>query len=393
MTIGAQILVQDGTTFKPIEGGLANAITEIRVEQHLDDQATFAIRFQEDFTDGKTQTSGHEQLRRRAAIAILVPRNADAKELVCLLLGQIEQSDFDVAIGGVGSWFEIRGRDIRTSIDRKVEAQQFSGSSNVITTQLVSDLGDIELSVEPGVLEFPEASNYYRFHGSLLDGLAELARISNLSLWLTYAAEPLKSGDWKITSKLHLEPSPRRSKAEGGPDTPLAQLALVESPLPRLVILSGDESETVVNFKVGTDFETTTLAKASSLDYEGNPSEAEVRETNVDDTNAGGRPPGDGDSEQNSLDPSAPGSPDKLQKLAEAAVTEGHWFVHAETLTSAYMLGAVLQPHDLVRVVGAGCDAAGVYQVRDVTHVINAAEHWMQVDLRTNSLPKEQGHA
>jgi hypothetical protein len=57
------------------------------------------------------------------------------------------------------------------------------------------------------------------------------------------------------------------------------------------------------------------------------------------------------------------------------------------------MLGAVLQPHELVRVVGAGCQVGGVYQVRDVTHVIQAAEHWMQVDLRTNSLPKEPGHA
>ncbi|NJK31388.1 MAG: hypothetical protein HC927_02630 [Deltaproteobacteria bacterium] len=55
------------------------------------------------------------------------------------------------------------------------------------------------------------------------------------------------------------------------------------------------------------------------------------------------------------------------------------------------MLGRVLQPHELVWVDGAGCKVNSAYQVSDVTHVINPAEHWMDVSLRTNALPKEPG--
>ena len=66
--------------------------------------------------------------------------------------------------------------------------------------------------------------------------------------------------------------------------------------------------------------------------------------------------------------------------------------ITAQAMTSAHMLKGVLQPHQLVRVLGAGCEAAGVYQVSDVVHVITPAEHWMELELRTNSLPKEPGN-
>jgi hypothetical protein len=50
------------------------------------------------------------------------------------------------------------------------------------------------------------------------------------------------------------------------------------------------------------------------------------------------------------------------------------------------MLGGVLRPHDEVEVKGLGKEDDGFYQVRAVTHVINAADHFMDLELRRNAL-------
>lgn len=390
MTIGAQILVQTDNGFVPLAGELADAITEIRVEQHLDERTTFAIRFQEDYGGGTTLTAGHSHLERHRGIAILVPESTGATHLACLVRGQIEQSDFDIAIGGSGSWYEVRGQDIRTTLDRVAAPREQTGSGNEVLRALLQGISSDDDEIDPSVLQYSEDTENFRYRGSQLDGIEMLARLCNVSFWLTYTAQAL-GPIWRILPHVHLVPSPRAAAKPGvGPSVPLEQLAVVPEEAPRLVILGGSEPETVVNFRVSTDYETITRAEYATLDYEGNSTDpAAITEPNTDQTNRGGRGP----ATTNTISSAYVGQEGASRKLAEAAVTEGQWYISAEALTSVYMLGAVLQPHDLVRVVGAGCQVAGVYQVRDVTHVIQATEHWMQVDLRTNTLPKEPGHA
>ena len=71
---------------------------------------------------------------------------------------------------------------------------------------------------------------------------------------------------------------------------------------------------------------------------------------------------------------------------AEAALTEAGWFVDATASTTAHMLGGVLLPHDVVEVEGLGQEHSGPYQVKAVTHVINAADHFMDIQLRRNAI-------
>jgi hypothetical protein len=37
-------------------------------------------------------------------------------------------------------------------------------------------------------------------------------------------------------------------------------------------------------------------------------------------------------------------------------------------------------------VIGAGAQLSGAYQIKEVTHVVNASDHYMDVKLRTNRL-------
>jgi len=67
-------------------------------------------------------------------------------------------------------------------------------------------------------------------------------------------------------------------------------------------------------------------------------------------------------------------------------LTEAGWFVEAAASTTAHMLGGVLMPHDVIEVEGLGPVHSGPYQVKAVTHVINAADHFMDIELRRNAI-------
>jgi hypothetical protein len=389
MANGTLVLIESGGRFVPISDELEGSITEIRVEQHLDEQTTFAIRFQEDFTEGRTQTSGHEQLNRNREIVIAVPNGPDSAELVCLVRGLIEQTDFDVATGGPGSWFEIRGQDLRTLGTREVAAFEHAGNSDAVMKLISASFGNGNVEVAAGAFEYIDEGEMYRYRGTALEGLEALARRSNLHFWMTYAMSGGLPLGWNVDFTINLLPSPARDQdPKVGPDAPLDKLTLARDEIPELVIL-GDDNETVVNFRVSADFETVTAARAEAVDRDGDEQKNEVDESPDAPVTTEGRVTIGGIT----LAPAVSGQPWYNIKAAEAAVTEGSWFVTAQATTSAHMLGAVLEPHQLVKVIGAGCDAAGVYQVSDVTHVINAAEHWMEIQLRTNSLPKEEGNA
>jgi hypothetical protein len=79
------------------------------------------------------------------------------------------------------------------------------------------------------------------------------------------------------------------------------------------------------------------------------------------------------------------GNEEELQYKAESALTEAGWFIDTTASTTAHMLGGVLVPHDEVEVQGLGPDHSGLYQVKAVTHVINAADHFMDLQLRRNA--------
>jgi hypothetical protein len=80
------------------------------------------------------------------------------------------------------------------------------------------------------------------------------------------------------------------------------------------------------------------------------------------------------------------GNQEELQTRSEAALTEAGWFATATAATTAHMLRGVLQPHEVVQVQGLGRTDSGAYQVTAVTHVINAADHTQEIQLRRNAI-------
>ena len=80
------------------------------------------------------------------------------------------------------------------------------------------------------------------------------------------------------------------------------------------------------------------------------------------------------------------GNQTEMQNRAESALTAAGWYVNATASTTAFMLGEVLAPHDVIEVEGLGETHSGPYQVESATHVINAADHFMDLKLRRNAI-------
>jgi hypothetical protein len=399
MSFGALILLKsDGpnSAWEPIDGSHRCAVTEIRVEQHLDKQTSFAIRFQEDFEDQQALEAAQAQFAKSTGVAICVPNGPETvetphPELVCLVHGQIENVEFDVCVGGSGSWFEIRGQDIRTRMNRGSRFLSLEGSSSEVIARLVAECEPDETDIGPEIKNYFGREIRYSLRGSALDATYDLARKSGYGFWLGHDVDT-RSG-YAIKSTVYVKSSPDRHD-QATPPASFDGLDLFAADAEAQLRILGDERqcETVVNFKSIVDNEAVNAASSYAQDVDtGEQSGLE----DVTSPDAGLNPQESvvtvgGESGHDAAQPrgvvvGSLGDPDLAKWRAYAAAIEASWYVRAEALTTAHMLAQVLQPHAIVEVVGGGCGIAGRYQVSDVTHVINAAEHWMKLELRSNS--------
>ena len=79
------------------------------------------------------------------------------------------------------------------------------------------------------------------------------------------------------------------------------------------------------------------------------------------------------------------GNAEDVRGRAEAALSDTGWFVTATASTTAHMLKGVLQPHDIVEVVGVGPQHSIPFRVKKVTHVITPSDHYMDLEMQSNS--------
>lgn len=200
-------------------------------------------------------------------------------------------------------------------------------------------------------------------------------------MWLEYDTAPpapIPGAPVVIVETAKLQASPPRN---AGPAPPVL-LAPPNAPSLR-VNVPPDQCPNVTAFQVDTDTERANAANGAAV----NP-----RTGKLDRTQATNPQPGIGDGPslveidgvKRTLCVTTAGGADELQGKQEAALVEVGWFVEASASTTAHMLGGLLKPHDVVPIEGIGTELSGPYQVKAVTHVINAADHFMDVKLRSN---------
>src|SRR5262249_1865030 len=217
--------------------------------------------------------------------------------------------------------------------------------------------------------------------------LCQIARRNNMCFWIEYECrrnglDP--SGEsLKIDEIANLRSSPTRPDAKSSLDGPKINVDR-KANLTLRVNVDKDKCQNVTAFNIKENNERPTRFIGTAIDLR----TARRNSATADDPQPSLAKGGD------TLDTcnlnrdvwiTTAGDIAELLRKAKSALTEAGWFIDATASTTAHMLGGVLLPHDEVKVEGLGDKHGGAYQIRAVTHVINAADHFMDFKLRRNS--------
>jgi hypothetical protein len=382
MGFGAIVAIGENNT--SLDEDLAGCITEVRVEQKLDEPIQFAVRFVDDLEDGRLRHANDDRLAIDTIVTVIV-EVGDA--LACLVRGPIVEHKSETTMGGPGSWFEIHGTDRRDLLDRICVQATWTGRASDVAHQILGQAFD-DLDVEDTTRVYEESRETLNQRTTDLEFLTQIAGRNNLHLWITYdcARSPIGSG-FQVTETAHLTSSPRRP--EGGASGAIAsavQLVPSTGVILRVHVPASD-CPNVTAFQVNVDGGRPSRYRAGSMPTE------EIRPTTTDAADP--QPPGGQGAQRlgqlggvtRELCMPGSGDPQDTQTRGEAALTEAGFFVQATASTTGHLLGGVVQPHDVIAAVGVGPRlGAAAFRVKEVTHVINAAEHFMDLTLESNSL-------
>jgi hypothetical protein len=378
MPFGASVLFGDDNA--PIPSDMSQWLVEIRVEQELNKITRFAVRFEDDLCGQAPAVEGREELTPNTLFSIVVP---DGDESACLVRGRITRIKSSSQLGGAGSWIEAHGESRQIEMDRETMQANWAGPEAQIVESVLGyytfapDVANIQSKTYTTTEQLNQRGTDFAF-------LNKIASENGVDFWVSYEllpANPL-TGARQIVETAHFRISPEV------PDNALFAIAdflltPVDSGPSFRVNVNGDNCPNVNSFNVEIDAERPNQANGQAVDV-GSGETGDASST-PDPATQGDGPTIDAlDGVTRTIAPTGPGNGQDQQRRQDAALRAASWFVSAEVSTSAHMLGSVLVPHQIIQVEGAGERYSIPYQVKAVTHVINASDHLMDVKLRSN---------
>jgi hypothetical protein len=380
--MGFGAILASGDNNELLSQDLMDCVTEVRVEQFLEEPTRFAIRFEEDFEDSEPRIMQFPELQCEQIITVAVEHNSG---LVCLARGPVTERKSSLTLGGPGSWYEITGTDRRVEMSRVCYQACWEGRASDAASQILSLYG-FEPDVQETTRAYEESTGTLNQRATDQDFLNSLARTNNLSFWITAKAEVDFSGSaLTVEETAHFTASPPRAEGELSAGAP--QVSLVPSTdVVMRVSVTKEKCPNVTGFELNQNAERPTIFNGTAIDDRS----IEDQTTSAQDTQPpvvdGGETLQTFASAERTLCITSAGSQEELQTKSESALTEAGWFVTASASTTAHMLQGVLQPHDVIQVEGLGARDSGAYQVSAVTHTISASDHRQEVQLRRNSI-------
>jgi len=387
--MGFGTIIASGEGNKLMREDLLNCITEVRVEQYLDKITRFAIRFEEDISVGEPRIMKADELRCEQMITIAVKVKNTIKYLV---RGPITDIKCSVQLGGPGSWYEIHGQDRRIELDRECVPHVHTGLASKAAQEILDNTFD-KTDVE---------ATKIMYGGKMVQGrptlptlnrrcthdafIRKIARDCNLHYWIEYGCR--ENGQaLEVKEKANLKSSPPRPKDGLGKSVSVDQIKLVPTVTVILrVNVDKERCQNVTGFDLQMNAEQPNRFRHQVI----NDRDATIDVVQTQDPQQtiikGGRRLTDDCRIPRDVCITTAGNPDELQCKAESALTAAGWLLDATAHTTTHMLGEVLLPHDVIEVEGLGKKHSGPYQVKAVTHVINAADQFMDVQLRRNAV-------
>jgi hypothetical protein len=394
--MGFGAIIASGEKNNLLRDDLLDCITEVRVEQSLDGPTRFAIRFQEDISGSQPRIKGAPELGCGQMITIAVKVG---DKTICLVRGPITDREWSSMLGGPGSWYEIRGQDRRIELDRECRREPQSGRESDLAQAILSKqftracvqetnvvYGQPNGNGEPLVETLNQRATDERF-------LCQIARRNNMHFWIEYDCQ--RNGldpsgqSLKVEEIANLRSSPLRPEDAGILLDCRERITLdLKAKVTLRVNVDKERCPNVTAFNLKENSERPSVFSGSAIDVRtGIKQPTSAKDPQPPLAKRGKRIDRCGFKRDVCI--TTAGSVVDLLRKAFAALTDAGWFVEATASTTAYMLGDVLLPHDEVKVEGLGTEDGGCYQVKAVTHVINAADHFMDLELRRNATEGE----
>lgn len=383
MSFGAIITFGEGNA--PLPGAVSQWLTEIRVEEELSKPTKFAIRFEDDLCGDAPAVEGRPELATNTVISVLVP---DGNATACLVRGRITMLKTSSQAGGSGSWVEAHGEN-KVEMDRDTVQATWEGDEDQIVTSILLgyDFSPEVHNVQSKTYTQAEQLNQRGTDLALLD---KIAAENGVDFWISYTVTPPPplppDAGYEIIEQANFRISPEV------PDNALFDigdfaLEAFDATAPELRISVPEGQCPNVNvFNAQIDAERPNRARGAAIDAESG--SIDETETSADPSTAGeGRELDDLDGVTRTIVTSGPGDGTDQQRRDDAALREASWFAEANVSTTAQLLQRrVIRPHQIVNVVGAGPRFSIPWQAKTVTHVVTAADHMMDLTLRSNFL-------
>lgn len=376
MGFGAIVTTGDSYAIMPAE--VMRWIVEVRVEMELSKATRFALRFEDDICEGDPAVARRAELQANQLVGVFVIVEGAPQ---CLVVGPITRVRTSSMVGGTGSWVEVHGEDRRVEMGRVGIQDVWTGKASDAARTILRGYG-FEPEVDETRIEYADEQHALNQRGTDLAFIEDIARKNNLEFWLGYRVSGSPAGISVDAIEARLKASPPRPAA-GPPAAPVlvadAGLAIDIQPPPGQCV-------TVTRFDARIDFERPNAARgfAQALgDGQASTSDSRPPDAPVN-------PEADTIEriQRGTRQALAPAITDPIEQAlaAEAQLTEAAWFVEVDCSTTLALMKFPILPHQIIDVRHAGARLSGPYQVKTATHVINAADHYIDFKLRANGL-------
>lgn len=380
--MGFGAIITTGTGCTPMDGDIMRWIVEARIEQELSKATTFAIRFEDDLCEGDPEVARRPELQSNTVIGVFV---RSRNKYVCLVHGPITRVRTASMVGGTGSWVEVQGQDRRIEMGRVGLQATWKGKASEAAAKLIGAYG-FQADCEETRKAYSDDQNALNQRGTDLAFLEEIARKNNLEFWMTYDVGGTPDA-FVVTPTVNVKSSPPRGASSSGmPSLPSPPILQPSGDLVIKVQPPTGDCATVTRFETHIDYERPNAARGfaqaasdgTTQQQDSSPSDATLGDGRASIVAVDGV-------KRTALAPTVT-DPDEQYLAQETLLTENAWFVEVDCSSTLDLLGFAAEPHQIIDVQNAGPRLSGPYQVKKATHVINAADHFMDFKIRANGL-------
>jgi phage protein D len=330
--------------------------SRVEVHERIDEPTTFTLRYPVGIVAQDLPLLLDARIGPESELSVVRPIEGVNHILV---KGPVRGQNIRLSHGGGGdSWVEVVGVDATIQMDREIKRKSWADTSaSDAVSSIVSDYG-FDADVESTPAKHPEAKHGLVQRDTDLRFVRKLAERHGFLFWLTYEDKkkpvahfrrPQLDGKPALVLKINKTP----------PDIGWIDIAWdVEKPTSAVAA----QHDMVSNGDLDGAVQQSPLTALGTLAF--NAVAPAVRTVQI-------VAPADeaGD----------------LKARSEGALIEAGWFTRACCQTGFHLTGALIRPHTVVELAGAGTRHSGKYFVAGVRHVIETTGHVMELELYRNA--------